>query len=447
MGARDGPNDWYFHMRRTGRLGALAETLKAVAAYLFTMPNDPVPDLGRRTGPLLFFGGVYSNLEALTALRQRADALGIPAGNIICTGDTPGYCADPEACLNALEAWGVHAIAGNVEINLREGIDDCGCNFSDGSRCDLFARLWYAYARAEVAGRGMAFMHTLPLALDLTYAGRRIRVLHGSVDHESEFIWKSTDWQTKQRSFDVSGADVIVGGHSGLPFADQKDGKVWINTGALGMPANDGTPRTWYVILDDSTGQVDFSFHALEYDFATAKRKMLALRTRLPLSYAATLSTGIWDNTEIMPPAEAGQEGIAFDAASLAPASPPSDTPHPKPATPSPMNPYSDPKDLRTFGKITEWQEEMGEKFFSWYSAVTEGDTALTEREKALIALAVSHAIQCSYCIDAYTTNSLQAGADEEQMMEAVHVAAAVKAGTTLIYARQMQRQVEKVTM
>ena len=111
------------------------------------------------------------------------------------------------------------------------------------------------------------------------------------------------------------------------------------------------------------------------------------------------------------------------------------------------MNPYSDPKDLRTFGKITEWQEEMGGKFFEWYSGVTEGDTALTQREKALIALAVSHAIQCSYCIDAYTTNSLQAGADEEQMMEAVHVAAAVKAGTTLIYARQMQRQVEKVTM
>ena len=111
------------------------------------------------------------------------------------------------------------------------------------------------------------------------------------------------------------------------------------------------------------------------------------------------------------------------------------------------MNQYSDPKDLKSFGKIAEWQEEMGEKFFDYYSSVTEGDSALTAREKALIALAVSHAIQCSYCIDAYTTNSLQSGADEEQMMEAVHVAAAVKAGTTLIYARQMQRQVDKVTM
>ncbi|MGB3801261.1 MAG: arsenosugar biosynthesis-associated peroxidase-like protein, partial [Lewinella sp.] len=183
---------------------------------------------------------------------------------------------------------------------------------------------------------------------------------------------------------------------------------------------------------------------------------MLQHRTRLPLSYAATLTTGIWDNTEIMPSTEAALEGVPYQAsglsADLSPAlrrpnsSVESATTYPKTKSKT-MSTYSDPKDLRTFGKITEWQEEMGENFFKWYSGVTEGDSALTEREKALIALAVSHAIQCSYCIDAYTTNSLQAGADEEQMMEAVHVAAAVKAGTTLIYARQMQRQVEKVTM
>ena len=417
------------------------------------MPTPTIPDLGSLTGPVLVFGGVYSNLEALTALRAEADRRGIPAGNVICTGDTPGYCADPEACLNLLEEWGVHSIAGNVEINLREGVDDCGCNFSDGSRCDMFARLWYAYAREEVGERGMAYMHTLPRQLSFTYAGRQVRVLHGSADHESEFVWKSTDWAKKQRSFAVTGAEVILASHSGLPFADERDEKVWINSGAAGMPANDGTPRTWFVILDDTDGQLRYSFHPLAYDVATARRKMLAQRTRLPLSYATTLVTGIWDNTEIMPPGEAAQEGVAMDPDRLGERMAPAPR---RPNLPPPttenrqlknMNPYSDPKDLRTFGKITEWQEEMGGKFFEWYSGVTEGDTALTEREKALIALAVSHAIQCSYCIDAYTTNSLQAGADEEQMMEAVHVAAAVKAGTTLIYARQMQRQVEKVTM
>lgn len=108
---------------------------------------------------------------------------------------------------------------------------------------------------------------------------------------------------------------------------------------------------------------------------------------------------------------------------------------------------YFDPKDLKKFGNITELQEEMGKKFFEWYGTVFKGDTALTEREKSLIALAVAHAIQCPYCIDAYTSSCLEKGADEEQMMEAVHVAAAIKSGTTLVYGVQMMNHAEKLSM
>lgn len=108
---------------------------------------------------------------------------------------------------------------------------------------------------------------------------------------------------------------------------------------------------------------------------------------------------------------------------------------------------YFDPANLKKFGQITEYQEEMGKKFFDWYGTVFKGDTALTEREKSLIALGVAHAIQCPYCIDAYTSGCLEKGADEEQMMEAVQVAAAIKAGTTLVYSTQMMNQIEKLSM
>ena len=101
---------------------------------------------------------------------------------------------------------------------------------------------------------------------------------------------------------------------------------------------------------------------------------------------------------------------------------------------------YFEPaKDLAQFGKIGDWQPELGKKFFDYYGAAT-GEGALTVREKALIALAVSHALQCPYCIDAYTSDCLKNGADEEQMMEAVHVAAAMKAGITLVYSTQMMK-------
>ena len=71
-------------------------------------------------------------------------------------------------------------------------------------------------------------------------------------------------------------------------------------------------------------------------------------------------------------------------------------------------------------------------------------DGALTKREKALIALAVAHSKQCPYCIDAFTEACLESGADPEQMTEALHVAAAMDAGITLVHGVQMHNSLEK---
>ena len=107
---------------------------------------------------------------------------------------------------------------------------------------------------------------------------------------------------------------------------------------------------------------------------------------------------------------------------------------------------YYNPEDLPKFGNIKEFQPELAKKFFDWYGEVFK-DGALTAREKSLIALAVSHAIQCPYCIDAYTSGSLEKGADEEQMMEAVHVAAAIRGGASLVHGVQMMNKVDDLTM
>ena len=105
---------------------------------------------------------------------------------------------------------------------------------------------------------------------------------------------------------------------------------------------------------------------------------------------------------------------------------------------------YYDPRDLRKFGNITEWSEELGMKFFDYYNKVFE-EGALSAREKALIALAVSHVVKCPYCIDAYTKDGLQRGITKEEMMEAVHAGAAIESGATLVHAVQMMNKVNKL--
>lgn len=107
---------------------------------------------------------------------------------------------------------------------------------------------------------------------------------------------------------------------------------------------------------------------------------------------------------------------------------------------------YYNPKDLRKFGNITDWQKELGDKFFDWYGAVFQ-EGALSAREKSLIALAVSHAVSCPYCIDAYSKDGLQRGISKEEMMEAVHVAASIKGGATLVHGVQMMNKVDKLSM
>lgn len=106
---------------------------------------------------------------------------------------------------------------------------------------------------------------------------------------------------------------------------------------------------------------------------------------------------------------------------------------------------YYDPADLKKFGKITEFQKELGDKFFSYYNDVFK-EGALTAREKSLIALAVAHTVQCPYCIDAYTADTLEKGCSEEQLMEAVHVSAAIRSGSSLVHSVQMMNKVKELT-
>ena len=110
------------------------------------------------------------------------------------------------------------------------------------------------------------------------------------------------------------------------------------------------------------------------------------------------------------------------------------------------MDTYYNPTDLPKFNEMNEGAPELWKKFNAWYGAVFQ-EVALSEREKSLIALAVAHAVQCPYCIDAYTQSCLEKGADLEQMTEAVHVASAIRGGASLVHGVQMKNVNEKLTM
>ena len=272
--------------------------------------DKTVVNLGSLSGKVLLFGGVYSNLQALEQLKRIAEEQGIPPENCICTGDIVGYCAQPEEVVQLFKIWGAKSILGNVEIQLRDGAEDCGCDFRKGSRCDGFSQLWFPYAQSKLSKSSLDFIATLPNHIDFRFAGKNITVVHGDYFNVSEFVYKSTEWHIKQKNFEATGADVIIAGHCGLPFNQKKEEKIWLNPGVIGMPANDGSPNVWYAILDDSIGSFRFKHHQMEYNYKLANARMQI--NFLPQEYARTLITGIWDNTEILPPYESGLQGFGI---------------------------------------------------------------------------------------------------------------------------------------
>lgn len=104
---------------------------------------------------------------------------------------------------------------------------------------------------------------------------------------------------------------------------------------------------------------------------------------------------------------------------------------------------YYESNDLQKFPDVGKFRKELADKFFEYYNNVFEPGS-LTKREKNLIALAVSHSKQCPYCIDAYTTACLEAGSNPDEMTEAIHVAAAMDAGITLVHGVQMHNALDR---
>lgn len=269
-----------------------------------------VLDLGQMDGPVLVFGGPYSNLHATTALKAEAEVLGIPTNRIICTGDVVAYAAAPDTTTQLMMDWGVQTVMGNCEESFGWQDEDCGCGFDEGTECDILSRKWYAYADSRLSPDHRAWMRSCARQINFKLADRRFAVIHGSVDSINEFVFEASDDGTKISGLDALNVDAIIGGHSGVPFTQVIDDRLWHNAGVIGMPANDGTPRVWYSVLHPEDGDIWVEHRALKYDHVGAANDMR--RLGLPSGYADCIEMGLWPNLDVMPDGEKSKSGKAI---------------------------------------------------------------------------------------------------------------------------------------
>ncbi len=252
-------------------------------------------------GPLLVFGGPYSNVDATRAMRAEAQRLGIPPGRVICTGDVVAYCADPELTVGLIRDWGIRVIAGNCEEQLAIGGADCGCGFEEGSACDLLAKGWYPYANARISDASRTWMKQLPPRLRFAFADVSFLVVHGGVAQTNKFIFAS-ETAALAEELQAARTDVVIAGHAGLPFVAKVGNQLWFNPGVIGMPANDGTTDVWFGLITPAADGLQFETRRLAYDHQHAAASLR--RSGHANGYARTLLTGLWPSLDILPATE-----------------------------------------------------------------------------------------------------------------------------------------------
>jgi len=259
-------------------------------------------DLGAIDGPIVLFGGPYSNLHALEALTARARGWGLGPDQMICTGDVVAYGGSANGTVSRMMQSRIPTVAGNCEIQLASGADECGCGFAAGSACDLLSAGWFAHASAQVTTAQRGWMAALPDIITFDHHGARYGVIHGGVTDVARFLWSTspdsdllTEWNAAEDA--VGPLAHIVCGHSGIAFVRDLNRGRWINAGVIGMPPHDGTQQTQFMWLE--AGQL--TLHRLRYDAQAAARAMVD--AGLIQGYHRALLSGYWPSEEVLPPA------------------------------------------------------------------------------------------------------------------------------------------------
>lgn len=228
---------------------------------------------------------IHANLHALRAVwqdieQQKPDA-------VYCLGDLVGYGAYPNEVIAFLQERQVPTVLGNYDEGVGFDLSECGCAYTrpdDRLRGDQSLRWTQAKTRAEAK----TYLQTLPLQIRLEERSPKLLLVHGSPRKVNEYIFEDRPLATFERIARLAGADVLLFGHTHLPYEKRVGATLFVNDGSVGKP-KDGDPRACYALLELGR-RTRVEFRRVVYDVEAAVR---AVETSgLPPKFGEELRAG-----------------------------------------------------------------------------------------------------------------------------------------------------------
>ncbi len=206
---------------------------------------------------------IHGNIEALSALPGQFDELWV-------LGDLVNYGPNPAEVVDYVKANATVVIRGNHDHAVGLGGDPrCSAPFR------AMAEAMQKYTMAVLSDKHKRFLRELPLKIDRNLEGVKVSLCH-AVPSDPLFAYcppESDRWADEIRA--VTG-DVLLVGHTHLPFQRELGGKRVVNPGSLGQPKI-GRPAACYAVWDTSLSAHPISLRTFEYPVGETIRKIEAL--------------------------------------------------------------------------------------------------------------------------------------------------------------------------
>lgn len=221
------------------------------------------------------FSDVHANLPALQAVT--ADIKNQEWDGVFCLGDLGGYASQPNEVQALIQAEGWPTIMGNYDEGVGFNRVDCGCLYTKPFDIEM-SNTSFLWTRSATTDSAKEWLRNLPREIRFESEGLRVLLCHGSPRSTTEYLFENrSDGFLKQfveGGSDDAMADVILFGHTHVPYHKVVEGVHFINTGSVGRP-KDGDPRAGYSVLSLDGGEVSWHQVRVEYDVELACTRLV----------------------------------------------------------------------------------------------------------------------------------------------------------------------------
>jgi predicted phosphodiesterase len=236
---------------------------------------------------ITIFGDVHGNLPALTAVLADIESRGLH--RLYCLGDLVGYGTFPNEVIAAIRDRNIPTILGNYDWGVGHDSDDCGCAYTHPV-AEALGKRSIAWTNAHTTVENKAYLRELVDTIPLQLGDWRVALVHGSPRKVNEYLFADRPESSLFRLLDIVKADVLVCGHTHLPYHRVlSDGRHIINAGSVGKP-KDGDPRAGYVVLGANGRDLQVEFIRVSYDVEASAQAIEA--SDMPHEYAEMLRVG-----------------------------------------------------------------------------------------------------------------------------------------------------------